>query len=126
MASDGLIRSSLDIKPGGGWSGGRRLAAVLGQAESSAQAAGKLAHYRRLLHGQPALIAACDSVCGLELTPREASSGDREAGKLEAVLLVGLDILAAAAGSAQSLQGPAMCQSAARQESEPDVAPPRI
>jgi hypothetical protein len=38
--------------------------------------------------------AACDLVCGRELTPREAGGGDREGVRLEAVLLVALDLLA--------------------------------
>jgi hypothetical protein len=43
--------------------------------------------------GQADLIAACDRVCGEELTPREAAGGEREAARLEAILKVALDIL---------------------------------
>jgi len=46
--------------------------------------------------GTGGLITACDLICGEELTPREAAGGEREAGRLEAVLAVALDILAAA------------------------------
>ena len=45
-------------------------------------------------HQHPTLLAACDLVCGQELTPREAARTDREAGRLEAVLEVALDLLA--------------------------------
>jgi hypothetical protein len=88
------IRSTLDVKPGFGASEGGPVATLVAQAEHSAHAAGKLDALRRRLSGQPSLIAACDAVCGRELTPREATDGEREAGKLEAVLLVALDILA--------------------------------
>jgi hypothetical protein len=56
----------------------------------------QLALYRGQLFGHPALVAACDLVCGRELTPREAAGGERDGLKLEAVLLVALDLLAAA------------------------------
>jgi len=45
------------------------------------------------LKDHPTLVGACDRICGLELTPREAAGGDREAGRLEAVLAVALDLL---------------------------------
>jgi hypothetical protein len=38
-------------------------------------------------------VAACDRICGQELTPREAAGADREAGRLEAVLAIALDLL---------------------------------
>jgi hypothetical protein len=43
-------------------------------------------------------VAACDLVCGEEKTPREAAGGEREASRMEAVLKVALDILAAGTG----------------------------
>jgi hypothetical protein len=52
---------------------------------------------RRKLGRQSDLVAACDLVCGEEKTPREAAGADRDAGRLEAVLKVALDILAARA-----------------------------
>jgi hypothetical protein len=67
---------------------------VLARAEATAAAARRLADYRRRLQGQPDMIAACDQVCGRELTPREAAGPDRDAIRLEAVLKVALDILA--------------------------------
>lgn len=69
-------------------------AQVMARAEATAAAARRLADYRRRLQGQPDLIAACDQICGRELTPREAAGPDRDAIRLEAVLKVALDILA--------------------------------
>jgi len=87
------IGSTLEVQPGMG-AAGPPLSVLLAQAEGRRQAELKLAMYRRQLVGQPDLIAACDRVCGRELTPREAAGGEREASRLEAVLLVALDILA--------------------------------
>lgn len=95
--SEGAIRSSLDLKPRTSAPGGAALSDILARAEGSAQAAARLVGYRRQLLRQPDLVAACDLVCGQELTPREAAGGEREAGRLEAVLGVALDILARAA-----------------------------
>ena len=89
------IGSSLDVRPDTG--SGAAIATVLAQAEGRVQAQAKLAELRRRLGGQPALVAACDQICGEELTPREAAGGEREAGRLEAVLEVALDLLAGAA-----------------------------
>jgi hypothetical protein len=88
------IGSSLDVKPDGG-GGGAPLSQVLHRAEGSAQAAARLAALRLRLSHHPSLVGACDLICGQELTPREASAGEREAGRLEAVLAVALDLLAA-------------------------------
>lgn len=85
------IGSSLAVQPGGGQ--GTPIAMVVRQAEGRAQASARLALLRGRLGGQPDLIAACDQVCGRELTPREAAGGEREAGRLEAVLCVALDLL---------------------------------
>ena len=70
------------------------MTAVLARAETNARARDQLAAYRERLRRQPALVAACDLICGQELTPREAASGDRETHRLEAVLEVALDMLA--------------------------------
>ncbi len=85
------IGSTLDVKPESG--GGTAISTVLAQAEGRVQAQARLAELRRRLGGQPALVAACDLICGEELTPREAAGGEREAGRLEAVLEVALDLL---------------------------------
>lgn len=87
----GGIGSSLAIQPGA--SQGTPLAVVVRQAEARSLAAARLAVLRERLGGQADLIAACDQVCGRELTPREATGGEREAGRLEAVLAVALDLL---------------------------------
>jgi len=43
-------------------------------------------------------VAACDRICGEELTPREATKAEREAYQLEAILAVALDMLASGDG----------------------------
>lgn len=88
------IPSTLDVKPGLSAAGGTPLTEVVAMAEASAQARARLAAYRRRLWDQAALVAACDKVCGEELTPREAAAMEREAYQIEAVLAVALDILA--------------------------------
>jgi hypothetical protein len=92
---DGRIASFLNEDRGQG--DGAPMSLVMAHAEGSAQAASKLAMYRRQL-GHVALIRACDLVCGQEKTPREASADGHEAGKLEAVLDVALGLLASAVG----------------------------
>ena len=92
--AEAAIGSSLGIEPGGG--GGTALSLVAARAEGRVVAAAKLAAMRARLLGQKDLVAACDLVCGRELTPREAAGGDRAAGRLEAVLGVALDVLAGA------------------------------
>ncbi|MBP6877505.1 MAG: hypothetical protein KBC34_05760 [Phenylobacterium sp.] len=88
------IASTLDIKPGG--AAETPLTAVIARAEANARARDALSAYRDTLRGQPSLVAACDMICGEELTPREAAcGGDREIYRLEAVLEVALDMLAA-------------------------------
>jgi len=94
--SEGALPSTLDVKPRATAPGGKSLSATLAHAEGTAHAAARLARYRKSLSNQPALVAACNDVCGRELTPREATANEREAGRLEAVLMVALDILAAA------------------------------
>ena len=87
------IASTLEVQPGMG-GGGPSLNALVARAGRRQAAEAKLALYRRRLSQHPALIGACDLVCGRELTPREAGGGEREGLKLEAVLLVALDLLA--------------------------------
>lgn len=90
------LPSTLEIPLGGGAGNGPSLTMILKQGAGRAQAEALLARYRRQLLGQADLIAACDLVCGRELTPREAAGGERDAARMEAVLKVALDILAAA------------------------------
>jgi hypothetical protein len=87
------LGSTLEVQPGMG-SGGPPLKVLLARAGRRQAAEAKLALYRRQLLQHPALIAACDLVCGRELTPREAAGGEREALRLETQLLVALDLLA--------------------------------
>lgn len=86
----GSPASSLAV--GGG--GATPLSSVISVAEARALAAAELAQLRRRLHWHKDLVGACDMICGQELTPREAAGGEREAGRLEAVLAVALDLLA--------------------------------
>ena len=94
---EGSIPSTLGLEPRTSAPGGPSLSTVLAHAEGSAHAKSRLLLYRRQLSAQASLVAACDLICGQELTPREAAPSEREAGKLEAVLIVALDILATAA-----------------------------
>lgn len=71
------------------------LEAVLAHGEGTALARRRLGEFRRRLLSHPDLVAACDLICGEEKTPREVAGGEREAARLEAVLKVALDILAA-------------------------------
>lgn len=87
------IASTLDVTPGG--ASERPLTVVVARAEANVRARQTLAALRERLSRQPALVSACDLICGEELTPREAVSCDRETCRLEAVLEVALDILAA-------------------------------
>jgi hypothetical protein len=91
------IGSTLEVQPGLSDGGGASLAQVLRQGAARRQAETRLEACRLVLLGQVDLIAACDLCCGQELTPREAAGADRDAARLEAVLKVALDILAAAA-----------------------------
>lgn len=72
---------------------------IMRAAEKAAQARCKLQAYRGQLNHSNALVRACDAVCGEEWTPRECSADGHAAGRLEAVLLVALDMLAGEAGS---------------------------
>lgn len=89
------IGSTLEVQPGLG-GGGPPLKVLIARAGMRQQAEARLALYRKRLLGHPGLIAACDLVCGRELTPREAGGGEREGLRVEAVLLVALDLLAGA------------------------------
>jgi len=88
------IASTLEVQPSGGLAGGPSLGQILKAAAGRARAQDELAAMRERLFGQGDLVHVCDLVCGRELTPREAGGGDREAGRLEAVLKVALDLLA--------------------------------
>lgn len=90
------IGSTLDLAPGSSQPGGPSLGLLLKMAEGRRQAQAELAACRQALFGQGDLVTACDLICGQELTPREAAGGDRDAARMEAVLKVGLDLLAAA------------------------------
>lgn len=88
------IASTLDVRPGG--AAETPLTAVIARAEANARARDALDDYRETLRRQPSLVAACDMICGEELTPREAArGGEREIYRLEAMLEVALDMLAA-------------------------------
>jgi len=89
------LGSTLEVQPGTNVSAGPPLGLILKMAEGRRRAETLLEQYRRQLLGQADLIAACDLCCGKELTPREAAGGERDAARLEAVLKVALDILAA-------------------------------
>lgn len=98
--AEGSIGSTLDVQPGGGAAKGTPLTAVMAQAEARAQAQARLNLYRRRLGAQPALVAACDLICGEELTPREAAQSERDVVRLEMAVEVALDLLAIGEGVA--------------------------
>jgi hypothetical protein len=87
------IPSTLDVRVRGEFAA-PALESVLAHGERTEAARRTLADLRRRLLRQADLVAACDAICGEEKTPREAAGGEREAGRLEAVLKVALDILA--------------------------------
>lgn len=91
------LGSTWEVRPGRSDPGGPPLAQILRQGVGRQQAEARLALYRSQLLSQQDLITACDLCCGQELTPREAAGADRDGARLEAVLKVALDILAAAA-----------------------------
>lgn len=93
--ADPSIRSTLDVKAGRGQPAIAPLAEMLAHGEGTQAALRKLAELRARLCRQPDLVAACDLICGEEKTPREAVASERDAGRIEAVLKVALDILAA-------------------------------
>ena len=82
-AAEPFVQGRLPPDPGAG----------LSAAEARLRARRHLAGLRRRLADHPTLVGACDRICGQELTPREAAGGDREAGRLEAVLAIALDLL---------------------------------
>jgi hypothetical protein len=88
------IPSTLDMRVRGEFVA-PALGTVLAHGEATQAARRKLAELRGRLLRQADLVAACDLICGEEKTPREATGGDRDAGRLEAVLKVALSILAA-------------------------------
>lgn len=92
---DKAIPSTLDVRVRGPFMP-PSLEETLAHGEGTETARRRLAEFRRRLSGQPDLVAACDLVCGEEKTPREAVGGERDAGRLEAVLKVALDLLAGA------------------------------
>ena len=92
---DPSIPSTLDVKPGRGPRAEAPLEDVLAHGEATVLARRKLTQFRLRLSRQPDLVAACDLICGEEQTPREAATGERDAGRIEAVLKVALDLLAA-------------------------------
>jgi hypothetical protein len=92
---DPSIPSTLDVKPGRGPGPKAAPDNVLALGEGTATARRKARRIPRAALRQADLVAACDLICGEEMTPREAAGGDRDAGRLEAVLKVALDILAA-------------------------------
>ena len=88
------IPSTLDVKPGRGPGPKAPPDSILAKGEGTELARRRLGEFRARLSRQADLVAACDLICGEEKTPREAAGGDRDAGRLEAVLKVALDILA--------------------------------
>jgi hypothetical protein len=88
------LRSSLDDRLTG--RGSDPVLTALTQAEWRIHAAARLRALSAPLLGQRDLLRALTLVCGQDLTPREASRDGHDAARLEALLLVALDLLVAA------------------------------
>ncbi len=88
------LPSSLAPRLGGAFAGPDPRS-VMAQAERTAAARLRLAGWRETLSRHPDLVTACDLICGEEMTPREAAGADREAVRLETLVRVALDLLAA-------------------------------
>ncbi|OXE35244.1 MAG: hypothetical protein CGW95_15105 [Phenylobacterium zucineum] len=82
------IGSSLDMN-----FGGSRDHDVPAAAEARARDIQHLKDLRAQLHGQTDMVAACDQICGGELTPREVCINGVQAARLEGVLRVALDLM---------------------------------
>lgn len=104
--SEPSLPSTLNAQPGATGLEGPTIAEMLEHAEGTAQARRRLTDLRRRLWGQRDLVEACDRICGEERTPREAAGGERDGMRMEAVLKVALDILAAADAIAASGRRP--------------------
>jgi hypothetical protein len=90
------LRSILNRDPVSGE--GLSVARMINNAVDREQARAKLAMYQRQLGGLVSLITACDWICGVGLTPREACDDGHSAAKMEAHLIVALDLMNAASG----------------------------
>ena len=75
---------------------------ALSAGEARAASARRLAMLRAMVKGQGDLVAACDQICGAELTPREACANGVQAARLEGLLLVALDLMSDEQGSENS------------------------
>lgn len=92
------IGSTLEVQPGGNLQSGPSVGQIVRMARGREEAEAALAQSRARLLNQADMVSACDLCCGEEMTPREAAGNERDAARLEAVLSVALDILAAGAG----------------------------
>jgi len=92
------IPCSLAIPPGGGRRAGPPLAQMWALGEATERARQRLGYLRARLSHHPDLVAVGDAVCGEEKTPREATAGERDAARVEALLKVALDLMAAGEG----------------------------
>lgn len=86
------IRSGLDDSVTGG--GGLCLARLHQAAKRRLVAEARLARMRNRLGNHPDLVAACDQVAGLEMTPREVCKDGHAASALAGVLRIALDLMA--------------------------------
>lgn len=92
--AEAAIRSSLDATVRGAFRG-PGLDEVLARGEATAAAQRALAAYRARLWRHPELVGVCDQVCGEGLTPREFTGDSRTALRVETLLKLALEVLAA-------------------------------
>jgi hypothetical protein len=88
VAAEPALQSCLTVPEGGGMDPARQIALAHWRAAQR----DRLTRYRTLL-GHPRLIAACDLVAGMELTPRQASKDGHQAATLVELLSVALGLL---------------------------------
>jgi hypothetical protein len=91
VAMEASIRSILNREINGGE--GPTLQRLKDRSASIVRAKQRLAMYRGQMMNERTLIEACDAVCGLEQTPREAAQNGRDAAAIEALVIAALGLL---------------------------------
>ena len=90
-AAEPRLKSCLES---GGGGEGPSLAQITASAKRRMMAEYRLEGMRQTLRYNSDLITACDAVCGMEQTPREAADNGVGAAKLEVALQIALDLIA--------------------------------
>jgi hypothetical protein len=96
MSVDGLRSCLGEHTPG---NGNKPVAYIIASAEARARSIHTLRGLHRAMMHQEDLIVACDLIVGQGKTPREAASNGSQAARLEALVLVALDLIAVSIGA---------------------------